>query len=637
MARRSFKKKYKTAHAFGSRKRKSPMRKKKTRPQASKSESFVDAQRDAEVDVSPSASDAVALAEEMPSTSTGHTVLAHLQPRFESPEAAREQATAVQASLSSVSATERKMKLFSESEKPASAEESEEFLVVQIAAMNALLATTPCEQCLQPRLTVVPGTRHGLAAKMMLTCETCGAVANEWTSPRREGGRVFEANLRSMQAIKSIGKGSTALTDFWSIMNVCHRGLHQKTFQKHLKAEFRPAGDTASASVFSDAVEAVRKVYAEMNPSFTKNVTVVYDGTWMTRGHTSHIGVGTVIEFYTGLVIDSIVLSNRCHGCSVGPKEGDKKYSEWKKSHESECQKNTNVNSGRMEVEAALLLFGRSLAKNDLRYTNIVCDGDSRTFLALSDDKTYGFIEITKEDCVNHVKKRMGSALRALVTKGKKGQPLGGKGGLTQNLIKKLTSYYGMALRDHSEVDEMRRAVMATFYHVSSTDEEPHHQLCPPGPTSWCKHRVAEAKSEPQPAHKYHLARHVADALLPVYQRLSEPHLLDRCRGKKTQNAAESLHSVIWSVLPKDEHASLIAAETAVSEAICKYNCGTLHAYVEFCSSLGIKPGHHALRRAAEKDAMRMKKASKAHQAKSQRAKRHCVEKDTKDYNPGAF
>ncbi|KAG0423847.1 hypothetical protein HPB47_000395 [Ixodes persulcatus] len=95
---------------------------------------------------------------------------------------------------------------------------------------------------------------------------------------------------------------------------------------------------------------------------------------------------------------------------------------------------------------------------------------------------------------------------------------------------------------------------------------------------SWCRHRAAEAQGEPQPAHKYRLTSHVAAALLPVYQRLSEPQL-DRCKGKKTQNAAESLHSVIWSVLPKDEHASLVAAETAVSEAICRFNCGSFRAY----------------------------------------------------------
>lgn len=41
--------------------------------------------------------------------------------------------------------------------------------------------------------------------------------------------------------------------------------------------------------------------------------------------------------------------------------------------------------------------------------------------------------------------------------------------------------------------------------------------------------------------------------------------------------------------------------------------------------------------RAAGKDAMRKKNAAKSHQAKHQRAKRRCVAKDTKDYDPGAY
>lgn len=63
------------------------------------------------------------------------------------------------------------------------------------------------------------------------------------------------------------------------------RRLHHKTFQKHLKAEFRPAGEVAAAHVFSKAVAAVREVYSQMKPTPTKNVTVVYDGTWTTRAH----------------------------------------------------------------------------------------------------------------------------------------------------------------------------------------------------------------------------------------------------------------------------------------------------------------------------------------------------------------
>lgn len=68
-------------------------------------------------------------------------------------------------------------------------------------------------------------------------------------------------------------------------------------------------------------------------------------------------------------------------------------------------EKNTDVSAGRMKLEAALQLFGRSLSRNDLRYTNVICDGDSRTYLALCNEQTYGFIPLTKEDCVNHVQK----------------------------------------------------------------------------------------------------------------------------------------------------------------------------------------------------------------------------------------
>lgn len=183
----------------------------------------------------------------------------------------------------------------------------------------------------------------------------------------------------------------------------------------------------------------------------------------------------------------------------------------------------------------------------------------------------------------------------------------------------------------------MQRAVMATFYHVTSTDAEPHHELCPPGPLSWCKHRAAEAEGKPQPPHKYKLTSRVREALLPVYQRLSDPQLLERCQGKKTQNAAESLHSVVWSLLSKDEHASLFTVEAAVHEAISKYNSGSLRAYTEVCTALGIKPGALAIQRAAEKDRQRTRKASHAHQIKGKRAKRSSLTKDSKDYAAGVF
>ena len=42
------------------------------------------------------------------------------------------------------------------------------------------------------------------------------------------------------------------------------------------------------------------------------DIAVSFDGSWMTRGHKSHIGVGFVIDCETGFILDYQVLSNIC-------------------------------------------------------------------------------------------------------------------------------------------------------------------------------------------------------------------------------------------------------------------------------------------------------------------------------------
>ncbi|KAH7976933.1 hypothetical protein HPB52_021746 [Rhipicephalus sanguineus] len=142
------------------------------------------------------------------------------------------------------------------------------------------------------------------------------------------------------------------------------------------------------------------------------------------------------------VVLDYVALSNFCAGCERGPKVDDASYEEWKANHE--CQKNTDKKAGEMEVEAGVVLFKRSLVKHSLQYTTVLSDGDSRTFLALKEAKVYGFIEVEKEDCINHVHKRMGTALRNVLSKHKGPglEPLG-RGRLTGDLVTKLSSYYG--------------------------------------------------------------------------------------------------------------------------------------------------------------------------------------------------
>ena len=69
-----------------------------------------------------------------------------------------------------------------------------------------------------------------------------------------------------------------------------------------------------------------------------------------------------------------------------------------------------------MEVVCAERLWSRSIANHSLRYTTLLSDGDSKAFAAVKALDVYGpDVSIDKEDCVNHVSKRMGTALRNIV------------------------------------------------------------------------------------------------------------------------------------------------------------------------------------------------------------------------------
>ena len=116
----------------------------------------------------------------------------------------------------------------------------------------------------------------------------------------------------------------------------------------------------------------------------------------------------------------------------------------------------------------------------------MLSDGDSKTFNNLVSMNIYGDdCELRKEECVNQVAKRIGSALcKAKTDASKRGKTLGGhgQGTLTDPVIDKLTRYYGKAIHDNEgDAEGMAKAVMATLHHVSSTDGNPIHQFCQQG------------------------------------------------------------------------------------------------------------------------------------------------------------
>ncbi|GFW46830.1 uncharacterized protein TNCV_2981861 [Trichonephila clavipes] len=234
-----------------------------------------------------------------------------------------------------------------------------------------------------------------------------------------------------------------------------------------------------------------------------------------------------------------------------------------------------------MEVDGMLRIFNRSEKLHNLKYSNYIGDGDTKTFNALSENKPYGDDHlIQKIECVGHVQKRMGTRLRKLklVYSKKKlsdGKTIGGKGRLTDSLIDKLAHYYGNAIRCNStNVKEMRKAIWAVWGHSCSTNDEPMHWFSPTNPNTWCKYiyNAAINNNLQNYKHKTSVAKAVRDVIKPVFADLSHPALLKKCLGGKTQNPNESLNSLIWKFCPKTIGSSLQIAEIAANLATSVFN-----------------------------------------------------------------
>ncbi|GFR91290.1 hypothetical protein ElyMa_002588900 [Elysia marginata] len=46
-------------------------------------------------------------------------------------------------------------------------------------------------------------------------------------------------------------------------------------------------------------------------------IAASFDGSWLTRGHKSLIGIGCVVDVLTGLVLDTHVMSQHCQSCAL--------------------------------------------------------------------------------------------------------------------------------------------------------------------------------------------------------------------------------------------------------------------------------------------------------------------------------
>lgn len=129
-------------------------------------------------------------------------------------------------------------------------------------------------------------------------------------------------------------------------------------------------------------------------------------------------------------------------------------HEEWLEAHRPTCERNYDEGAaaGGMEAAAAVAMWGR-FKDHGFLYKTFLSDGDSSAFLSVkkmcNNEGPYGAAcSVKKAECVNHVSKRLGTALRNLkkATKKKGTAGYGGKNKLTDVVIDSLQYYYKVSL-----------------------------------------------------------------------------------------------------------------------------------------------------------------------------------------------
>lgn len=477
-------------------------------------------------------------------------------------------------------------------------DDDDSFSIIQLQCLiEAFEKAVVCRVCKssksEMKLQKDERKKHGLAEHFILKCSEC-LHETKFNSSKKVANGIFEVNKRSVILCNSSKGGRQTLADFCATMNL-PAPLASASFARHTKSISQVMQQEAEIKM-SQAAKRIRKLVLEKNPNADKQdkdgaipVTISIDGTWHKRGYSSKYGVVIAILVDTGEVIDFEVLSKHCYQCKQhqGDDKDSEKYKKWRDTHAATCNINHQGSSGEMEGVGALKIFSRSIEKHKLKYATFVGDGDSDTFKVVKEgvEKIYGSrYQVAKEECIGHIQKRMGNALRRYVKemKGNKmndNKTVGGKGRLTKLKIDQIQRYYGQAIRKHvGNLEEMQKAIWAIFFHTvtspGTVSMKIQHQYCPKGNESWCKFNNNLETGKKTYDESGRLPPAFYEPLKPIFKRLSTKELLQKCQKGLTQNANESLNNLIWQRCPKTMFFGKERVVSAVSEAVCVFNTG---------------------------------------------------------------
>ena len=135
--------------------------------------------------------------------------------------------------------------------------------------------------------------------------------------------------------------------------------------------------------------------------------------------------------------------------------------------------------------------------------------------------------------------------------------------------------------------------------------------------------------------------------LVPIFHRLTERVLLERCQKNRTQNPNESLHNAIWRFCPKITYVGRKVVETATCLAICQFGMGSsfkllLHCVLEMDPGVNLEismkqASIERLKNADRENSEEKKKRRRRLRFKKSNQQKKVKEKEGETYKAGAF
>lgn len=277
--------------------------------------------------------------------------------------------------------------------------------------------------CSFSNMDIVNETRRGLRSIFHFRCNSCGIKKKLTTS--EESTESLDVNYALALASYAVGVGCYQSEEF--LANVEVPFMSSSTYDKYQKALQKDLKECAKKEM-EKAVDEEKAIAAAKN-NFDDSearyplLTVIADGCWSKRSYganfSSKSGTATLVGYESKKVIWNRVKNKYCKKCANNKLRGIESdhicntnfhgppTGAYFKSFKVTFNLNIHFNYSNIGMESELLLeaFQESEETYGVRYNNLIADGDSKTFSAITDAMIYMNppLKVEKRECVLYI------------------------------------------------------------------------------------------------------------------------------------------------------------------------------------------------------------------------------------------